>query len=723
MANRSDKERIEALRSALDSANRAYYVDVKPVMADSEYDRLLAELAALEAKHPELADPSSPTMRVGGEPVRGFRTVRHALTLLSLSNTYSEADLRDWHDRLLRALRKQPTATARDGGLFSESTAPSEATITLVVDPKIDGVSLSLRYEGGTLVQALTRGDGEQGDDVTANARAIRAIPLRLRPAGGAGLPRVLEVRGEAYLPIETFEQFNREREAAGEEPFMNPRNATAGALKQKNPAAVAKRNLAFLAHGAGVLEPPGFVSSYSQLLETLALLGVPANRGWARVDTIERALAVIHEYSQARHSEPYAVDGMVVRVDDFALQRQLGATSKSPRWAIAYKFPAERKQTTLIRVEPQVGKSGRITPRAVMAPVVLAGTTVRHASLFNYGEIRRKDVREGDTVVVEKAGEIIPYVVEVVTEKRPKDARPIKAPSVCPQCTGPIEVEPPDLEERGDYGSLEETCRRCINPECPAQMREKLIWFAARGQMDIAGLGEKTVDQIRSDATIPFNRFADIFTLKDHREALRTLDRMGEKKVDNLLKGIEEAKTRGMTRLLAGMGIRHIGSANARLLARRYTDIDALLQASIDDVAAIDGFGPVRARVLCEYLASEAGRSTIASLKSAGVVLASREFQETNGARADADQSALAGKRIVLTGSLESFAREDLKVALERLDAHVASAVSRKTDLLIAGENPGSKLDKARQLGVEVWDEETLLERLPAKARPAAGS
>ncbi|RMD62985.1 MAG: NAD-dependent DNA ligase LigA, partial [Planctomycetota bacterium] len=339
-----------------------------------------------------------------------------------------------------------------------------------------------------------------------------------------------------------------------------------------------------------------------------LAELGVPPNRHWTRSRSLDEIIAAVRAFDARRRELNYAVDGMVVRVDSVALQRALGATSRAPRWAIAYKYPAERKETVLRRVDFQVGKTGRITPRAVMDPVLLAGTVVQHASLFNFGEVRRKDVRIGDTVIVEKAGEIIPYVVEVVKEKRPRGARRIEAPSRCPVCGGPVEVEPPELEAQGEYDSPEETGRRCINPECPAQIREKLIWFAGRGQMDIEGLGEKTIDLIREQSDIPLDRFADIFRLRERRQQLLALERMGQKKVDNLLEAIERAKGRGLARVLAGLGIRHIGAANARLLARRFRDIDELKKASLEEIAAIEGFGPVRARVLHDYLHSDAG-------------------------------------------------------------------------------------------------------------------
>lgn len=710
MSGAGDIKRIDELRALLHRANRAYYAAAKPIMSDHEYDRLLAELGELEAAHPEKDDPNSPTRRVGEAATGGFKTVAHAVPMRSIDNTYSESDVRAWGERVARAL----------------GAAPS-----LVADPKIDGVALSLRYERGELVRAVTRGDGERGDDITANVRAIRAVPLVLDDSRVAP-PRVLEVRGEAYLPHAEFERINAEREAAGDDLFMNPRNACAGTLKQLNPRIVAERGVAFVAHGRGEVAPASFAGGHSEFLGTIADLGLPVGDGWTRCGTIDEAIAVINEYEKLRRKSAVPVDGMVVRVDSFAEQEELGSTSRAPRWCIAYKYAAERKTTTLLDVEFQVGKSGRITPRAVMAPVVLAGTTVRHASLFNFGEVRRKDLRIGDTVVVEKAGEIIPQVIEVVAEKRPRDAREIVAPAECPACGGPIEVEPPELEERGEYESKEETARLCVNPECPAQIREKLVWFAGRGRMDIDGLGEKTMDQIRGSA-VPLERFADIFHLHERRDELIALERMGEKKVDNLLASIEAAKGRGMARVLAAMGIRHVGDATARALARLFPDIESLIAADEaalrpktlkKDEAVAYGLpedpkdrpstmlGRDTAPAVHAYLHSKQARATFEALAAVGVDLTSHEYK-TAGA-GDAAGSPFAGKTVVLTGALESFTRQELTDALEALGAKVSGSVSKKTDLVIAGDSAGSKLDKARELGVAVWDEATLLKNLP---------
>jgi DNA ligase (NAD+) len=724
-----EKRRIFELRELLDRANRAYYVDASPIMSDPEFDRLLAELARLEAAHPELEDPLSPTRRVGEEPIPAFKTIEHTVPMLSIDNTYSPEEVRAWAQRVERSL-----VPAGAGPLFSGAAG----AIAFVVDPKIDGLAMSLRYEKGSLVHAVTRGDGRKGDDVTANVRTIRAVPLRLdqsrRPAA-----RVLEVRGEVYLPLKEFERINRERERAGDELFMNPRNAASGTLKQLDPREVARRRLAFAAHGAGLVAPDGLFSSHSEYLEALKEWGLPVIDGWRRCASVEEVLGAIESFAARRASLPYMVDGMVARVDSFAQQAALGTTSKSPRWIIAYKYPAERKTTKLLDVEFQVGKTGRITPRAIMAPIVLAGTTVQHATLHNFGEIRRKDLRIGDTVVVEKAGEIIPQVIEPVLDARPGGARRVHAPSSCPECSGPIEVEPPELEEAGDLDSPEETGRRCINPECPAQVREKLIWFAGRGQMDIDGLGEKTIDQIRRESKIPLERFADIFHLTDHRDELLALDRMGEKKVANLLASIEQARSRGLTRVLAGMGIRHVGAATARALARQFKDADALLAADepslrpktlSKDEARARGLpedpkdrpstelGKDTAPAVHAYLHSAAGRRAFRALAEAGVDLRSKEHAPAPSRSPGPAASPFAGKTVVLTGTLESFERNALTELLTSLGAKVTGSVSKNTDLVIAGEKAGSKLDKARELGIETWSEAQLLAALP----PGAG-
>jgi DNA ligase (NAD+) len=722
-----ERERVEHLRAVLNRANKAYYVDHSPTMSDAQFDRDLAELAKLESAHPELADPSSPTQRIGGEPIEGFETVAHALPMLSIDNTYDEAQVREWYARVLKGLGSESA-----GALFG---APED--IALVCEPKIDGLALSVTYSDGRLVRAVTRGDGRKGDDVTHAARVIRAIPLKLGDAEHPAPRGTLEVRGEVYLPLSEFERINQQREAAGDELFMNPRNAAAGTLKQLNPKLIASRNLGFFAHGRGVIDDRSFATNHSGFLAALRSLGIPTNPLATQVKGVDQAILAIRAFDAKRHSLDYATDGMVVRVDEFALQEQLGITSKSPRWIIAFKYPAERKSTRLLDVLHQVGKTGKITPRAVMAPVILAGTQVQHATLHNYGRIRdaatergdeRTDIRIGDEVWVEKAGEIIPQVVGVTLASRPPTAAAIVPPARCPECEGPVEVEPPEAH---DDPSLE-TVRRCVNPECPAQIREKLIWFAGRKQMDIDGLGEKTVDQIIEQGSIPLRTFADIFRLKDHRDALIAIDRMGERKVENLLAGIEAAKSRGLSRVLAGMGIRHIGDTTARQLCKQFADYDALMAANEmqlrpksltkeearslgvpEDASqrAETGLGKETAPIVHDYLHSPVAKRTFADLAAAGVDLTSTEYRPPS--QAPATQTKLTGKTVVLTGSLEFYERDALSRVLESLGAKVSGSVSAKTSLVVAGESAGSKLEKAVSLGIEVWDEPRLLAEL----------
>ncbi|HRP62062.1 MAG TPA: NAD-dependent DNA ligase LigA [Phycisphaerales bacterium] len=775
MAKSDSKRRILELRELLDRANRAYYTDAAPIMSDREFDRLLAELIELEAVHPELHDPTSPSQRVGGAPIDGFKTVRHTVPMQSIDNTYSIEDLRAWHARVTKLLGV--SSTENGDSLFGTSDS-----FAYVCDPKIDGVAVSLRYERGALVRGVTRGDGEKGDDITAQVRAIRAIPLRLSPAKGLSLPDVLEVRGEIFMPYASFQRLNvavqhniamkildeeakekrsktheadqekrlallaktvpiqgclishklvsglkaaagqwsgamrsqandlfeaielyendevsvpdvsdEERATAGLQPFANARNATAGTLKNLDPKIAAQRKLHFIAHGRGEVRGLDGLETYWDFLQRIHEFGIPISSGAQRCTSIDDVEDVIEAFAEARHSLDFGVDGMVVRVDHFDQQAELGSTSKAPRWCIAYKYPAEQATTVLRKVDWQVGKGGTLTPRATMDPVFVAGTTVQHATLHNIEEIRRKDLRIGDTVVIEKAGEIIPQVLSVVLEKRPKSAKPMQPPSNCPACGGTVEQEGPRLF--------------CVSPECPAQFREKLKWFVGRGQMDVDGMGEKLVDQLIDAGLV--SHFADVFELK--RDDLLGLDRMGEKSADNLIAAIHEAKGRGLARVLAGLGIPHIGTSAAKTLARRFPDADALLAASLDDLIELPDFGEVTAPTLHAFLHSKSGKATFDRLRKAGVDLSSPLYQ----AKPSQSASPFAGKTIVLTGTLESFTRPELTGKLEALGAKISGSVSKKTDIVIAGESAGSKLAKAQELGIEVWDERRLVREL----------
>ncbi|MGP1346520.1 MAG: NAD-dependent DNA ligase LigA [Phycisphaerales bacterium] len=743
------------LRDLLRRADKAYYIDARPFLSDPEYDENLDRLAAIEQRYPELHDDNSPTQRVGGEPIKGFKTVPHTVPMLSIDNTYNADEVRAWAKRIARGLgadagdpdsndHAEPAPLFTDLSEAQQTADTADARddrIALIVEPKIDGVAVSLRYVAGRLAMAITRGNGTEGDDITNNARRVPEVPLILEGADELTDDDILEVRGELFIPNDEFIRINEEREASGDEPFMNPRNACAGTLKSLDPRTVAARNLGFRAHGRGQCTGVfANIDRYTAAMAQARQRGIPTQDlvVCSGPDAVEQVLTAIDKVRQIGATLPYMTDGAVVRVDAFAQQEALGTTSKSPRWIIAYKFPSERKTTVLKDVEFQVGKTGKITPRAIMEPVLLAGTTVRHATLHNFGQVAQKDIRIGDTVVVEKAGEIIPQVIEVVPGKRPKNAKKIIPPDTCPECQAPVEVEP---AEAADDPTLE-TTRRCMNPECPAQVREKLIWFTGRKQMDIDGLGEKTIDQIRAatadpdnDINIPLEHFADIYHLHNHREALLTLERMGEKKVDNLLAGIEASKKRGLARVLAGMGIRHVGDSTAKALSKHFKDLDDLLAAeewqlrpktlTTTEARAKGlpenpkdreetGLGRETAPAVYAYLHSHAAKRTFDALRAIdGFDLTSREYRPPDAQPAHAD-SPFAGKTIVITGTLESFDRETLKERLEALGAKVTGSVSKNTDILIAGEKAGSKLDKARELGVQIWDEPRLLQALP---------
>ncbi len=696
----TQQKRAAQLSRELHEHNRRYYADASPTITDRQYDDLLRELQELEAAYPELVAEDSPTRRVGGGPIAGFVTVPHAVPMLSIDNTYDRDELRAWYDRTAKALSKAAAQDSPGGSLFEaerDGDAPvAVSEVALVCEPKVDGVALSLRYERGRLVRAVTRGDGTRGDDVTHNVRTIGVIPLRLREDGGA-VPDVLEVRGEVYMPDEVFARVNAQREADGLDLFMNPRNSTAGSLKQKDPAKVV-RGLRFFAHGRGAVEPADRFTTHRDFLSTVQTLGLPINPAIGTAVNFDEAWQFIEAFDAKRRGLGYATDGVVLKVDALASQETLGTTSKSPRWCVAFKFPAQRVRTVLREVEVQVGKTGKLTPRAVMDPVRVAGTTVRHATLHNFGEVARKDLRIGDTVVIEKAGEIIPQVIEAVPDQRPRDARAIVPPTCCPVCGTAAQIETVDEQE---------TARYCPNPDCPAQLRERLIHFAGRKQMDIDALGEKSVHQL-VDAGL-LTSIEDIYRLHEKRDAMIALERMAQKKADNLLAGVEASKSRGLARVLASLTIRHVGATAGKAIARTFGNPEALLEADEAAIAAVEDIGPITAASLHGFLHGDAGRAVLQGLREAGVDLT----EPMAAAKVAASDSPLAGKTIVLTGTLERFTRPELAEKLEALGAKVTGSVSKNTDLVIAGDAAGSKLDKATKLGVVVWDEAALLKAL----------
>jgi len=668
----TDALRAEQLRREIRRHDRLYYVEARPEISDRRYDQLMDELEAIEARRPELAAPDSPTQRVGGQPIDGFAPVEHSQPMLSIDNTYNEQQVREFDARVRKTL-------GRDD-------------VTYLVDPKIDGVAVSLRYEHGRLAVAATRGDGRRGDDITNNARTIRAIPLTLEAGKGEKLPEVIEVRGEVYWPRSAFDAYNAARAAKGLETFANPRNGAAGTLKQLDPKLVAQRRLSFLAHGIGELSEP-IASTAGGVTRKLASWGIPANPHWRLCKDIEEALAAIADWLTRREQVDYETDGMVVKVDDLQLRQRLGAASKYPRWCIAYKYEAQRAETVLRSVDFQVGRLGTVTPVAHFDPVQLAGTTVSNASLHNFDQVERLGVRVGDTILVEKAGEIIPQVVGVLADRRPAGAAPVAPPDKCPSCGEPVA-----RDEGGVY-------LRCLNPECPAQIRERLEFYAGRNQMDIEGLGPAVVDQLVGKGLV--QHFADLYSLK--KEQLVELDRMGEKSAQNLLDGIEASKKRGLERLVAALGIRHVGGRVGEVLSRHFGDIDALASASVEDLTRVNEIGPVIAESVHALLHSQAGREAIERLKAAGVGMSSAR----RPAEKAAPKSPMLGMTVVVTGMLEFFTRTGADDAIKAAGGRPASSVSKKTHFVVVGENPGSKADKARQLGVEIIDEAEFLKRL----------
>ena len=655
------EQRIEELRAEIERHNRLYYIDAKPEISDREYDRLLDKLEQLEKKFPEFQSPASPTRRIGGAPLEHFESVRHAAPMMSLSNTYSKEELVEF-DRRIRKL------------------IPGE-TFSYILEPKIDGVAISLRYENGKLVQALTRGDGTTGDDVTANIRTIQSIPLRLSDMMP---PAVLEVRGEIYMDTSGFVQLNERRQEAGLEPFANPRNACAGSLKQLDPREVARRPLDAIFYATGELDGITF-ETHALMLESLRNYGLRITPSCWLHETIEAVLDRLDELESMRHAFPFEMDGGVIKVNERRLYEPLGCTAKSPRWAVAYKYEPEQAETTLHAISIQVGRTGVLTPVAELEPVQLAGTTVKRATLHNEDEIRRKDIKIGDRVVVEKAGEIIPAVVRVVTEKRTGSEQQFIMPTACPVCGG-------DVEKREGEVAL-----RCINLQCPAQVKNWLTHFASRSAMDINGLGESLVEQLVDSGLV--KNPAELYSLT--KAEVLGLERMGEKSADNLIQGIRESKQRPFERVLFGLGIRHVGKGAAILLAKAFRNIDALMAAEPEQLESIRDIGPIVGKSVVDYFQSPDTCAVIDRLRKAGVNF---EQEEPPGS------TELEGLTFVLTGALDTMTRDEAGEKIRARGGTVSSSVSKNTSYLVAGESAGSKLEKAEKLGVTVLTEEQLI-------------
>lgn len=658
--------RIEALRDEVSKHNDRYYQQAAPTISDQEYDALYRELVELEAAHPALIAADSPTQRVGGAPLAEFVSITHRTPMLSLENTYSQDEVAAFCQRVQKALGGRP--------------APA------VIEPKVDGVAVSLFYEGGALRYAATRGDGVTGDDITQNARTIRSIPHRLR---GAGLPGQLEVRGEVFMLRSGFAELNRARAEAGDPVFANPRNATAGSLKQLDPAITASRPLAFLAHSFGLLEGVD-ITSHTAFFELLDRCGVPRSERLWNAEGAEAILHAIQELNEVRRTLDYETDGAVVKIDSFAQRTRLGWTSKAPRWAMAYKYQAERAETRLQAILIQIGRTGVLTPVAVLDPTQVSGTTVARATLHNAEEIARKDIRLGDVVTIEKAGEIIPAVVGVRTDLRTGEERVFTMPETCPSCGSPV------LQDAGGVAI------RCSNIACPAQLKRRLQHFAARGAMDIEGLGEAMVEQLTGAHLV--RAFADLYALD--AESLLALERTGEKSAANLLAGIEASKERPLWRLLFGLGILHVGATAARALAAQFKTLDALKDAPVEEIKRAPDVGDVVGESVYAFFRNEGNRETIDRLREAGLNFGARDPVST------APSGGIAGTRWVITGTLSRPREEMAELILER-GGKISGSLSSKTSFLLAGDDPGSKLAKAASLGVRTLNEQEFREML----------
>lgn len=653
--------RLVELREEIRKHEYQYYVLDAPLISDADYDALMKELLRLEKEYPHLVTPDSPSQRVGGRPSQRFQAIRHRRPLLSLDNAFSEEDLREFDRRVARVLPKR----------------------SYLAELKIDGVSIALVYENGVLIQAATRGDGLVGEDVTANVKTVKSIPLRLRDE----IPR-LEVRGEIYMPKKEFGRLNEDKEEKGERVFANPRNAAAGSLRQLDPGITAGRSLAAFIYDL-IYVAGATINSQEQNLAFLREQGFPVNPEARLCSDIEAVYRYAREYEEGRYELPYEIDGIVVKLNPFAGRDELGETARSPRWAIAYKFPPEEKATRLLAVELNVGRTGVVTPTAVLEPVSLAGTTVSRASMHNFDLVRDRDIRVGDMVLIHKAGDIIPEIIRPLEAERTGQEKEITPPEECPTCGGEV------LRLEG------EVAYRCENINCPARLKESLIFFASRDAMDIDGLGPALIEQLVERELV--RQVDDLYTLTP--EQLTGLERMGEKSARNLVAAIDASKSRPLYRLLTALGIRHIGSKTARLLSQAFPDIDLYPSLREEDLQAVAEVGPRMAASIIHFFSEPRNLETIQRLKAAGV-----NTREESGTVTD---NSWQGKTFVLTGALHSMSRSEAGEQIESRGGKVSSSVSRKTDYVVVGEDPGSKYDKAVQLGVTILDEEKFLKLL----------
>ena len=657
------KQEIETLKQSLHEYDHLYYVKNSPIISDQEYDALLRRLEELEAAHPECVSPDSPTQRVGGKVDERFKAVVHPAPMLSLDNTYNVDEVRAFHQRVLRGLPDIP-----------------EDDIEYVVELKFDGLAVALTYEDGLLVSGATRGDGLQGEDITANLRTLRSVPLKIDTEPF----KRIEVRGEVFMPKKEFERINAKREAEGETPFANPRNAAAGALRLLDPAITAERRLDIFIYGVGFLSRNPFQTHY-ELQEKLSALRFPVNEHNRLCKNFESALALIEEFRDKREELDYEVDGLVIQLNSLAYRKKLGATSKFPRWAVAYKYEAEQAVSEIMDIVCQVGRTGSITPVAELRPVFVSGSTVSRATLHNEDEIKRKDIRVGDQVVIEKAGEIIPQVVRVIESSKERGA-PFKMPTACPECQAPI------------YRAESEAVWRCVNSACPAQLKERLRYFASRKAMDIDHLGPAVIEQLVDSGQV--KNFSDLYILK--KDEVASLERLADKSAQNLIEEIEKSKSAGLSRFLHALGVRHVGQRTATLLARKFRSLKRLQETDYDELEKIGEIGPVIAESLKAFLDRDTNQQEIVKLREQGILMEELgDFSETEG--------LLEGRQFVLTGTLSRFTREEAKEKIQSLGGRVTSTISKKTDYLVAGDSAGSKLEKARQLGIKILDEEAL--------------
>lgn len=663
------RQEVQALREQIHEHNYRYYVLDDPTVPDAEYDRLMNRLRELEASHPELVTPDSPTQRVGSRPQATFAEVRHEVPMLSLDNAFTEDELRDFD----RRVRERLGDLLPGGDLFG-------AEIEYSCEPKLDGIAISLLYENGQLVRGATRGDGYTGEDITENVRTIPSIPLTLR---GSEWPSVLEVRGEIYMPKASFEKLNETARARGEKTFVNPRNAAAGSLRQLDSRITASRGLQMCCYGVGRMDGVEF-KRHTDVLEALNQWGFRVSRELQVAKGVEECLAYYHTMAEKRDSLSYDIDGIVFKVNDLGLQRELGFVSRAPRWAIAHKFPAQEEMTQVLDVEFQVGRTGAITPVARLQPVFVGGVTVSNATLHNMDEVARLDLHIGDWVIIRRAGDVIPQVVRVMSERRPKEARAVSLPSQCPVCGADVMQAEGEVVARCSGGLF-----------CAAQQKEAIKHFASRRAMDIEGLGDKLVDALVEKGWV--KKVSDLYRLTE--DQIASLERMGRKSAQNLLKAINKSKDTELQRFIYALGIREVGEATARTLANHFGELDALMEASEEALQQVADVGPVVANHIHAFFAQAHNRETIAELRELGV--------QWKNVETSAQSDVLAGKTVVITGTLASMSRDQAKAALLAMGAKVSGSVSGKTSFVVAGENAGSKLTNAQALGIPVLNEE----------------